>query len=136
MPLPASVRRFLVAVPSLWAFAPVLSQGPASRVALTDSHFHLTNYVQRGPTLKSFLKLLGDSIGRVALFGIPLQQEWLDAVTGENAPTYYLHSDAPLYYYSFVDANIAMEYRSLSPAEQARFDPMITGFNPGDMYAP
>jgi predicted TIM-barrel fold metal-dependent hydrolase len=28
-----------------------------------------------------------------------------------------------------------MEYRSLSPAEQARFDPMITGFNPSDMYA-
>jgi hypothetical protein len=57
MQLPASVRRVLVAVPSLWAFAPVLSQGPASRIALTDSHFHLTNYVQRGPTLTSFLKL-------------------------------------------------------------------------------
>src|SRR5262249_9594844 len=26
-------------------------------------------------------------------------------------------------------------YRSLAPAEQARFDPMITGFNPADMYA-
>ena len=28
-----------------------------------------------------------------------------------------------------------MAYRSLTPAEQARFDPMITGFNPADMYA-
>ena len=28
-----------------------------------------------------------------------------------------------------------MAYRSLKPAEQARFDPMITGFNPADMYA-
>jgi predicted TIM-barrel fold metal-dependent hydrolase len=28
-----------------------------------------------------------------------------------------------------------MAYRSLSAAEQARFDPMITGFNPADMYA-
>jgi predicted TIM-barrel fold metal-dependent hydrolase len=28
-----------------------------------------------------------------------------------------------------------MAYKSLSPAEQARFDPMITGFNPTDMYA-
>ena len=28
-----------------------------------------------------------------------------------------------------------MQYRSLTPAEQARFDPMITGFNPADMYA-
>jgi len=119
------------------AWTPLIGQAaPADRITLTDSHFHLTNYIQRGPTLKQFLPLLGDSIGRVALFGIPLQQEWLDAVTGENAPTYYLHSDAPLYYYSFTDAYIAMQYRSLSPAEQARFDPMITGFNPSDMYAP
>ena len=28
-----------------------------------------------------------------------------------------------------------MQYRSLSKSEQARFDPMITGFNPTDMYA-
>jgi predicted TIM-barrel fold metal-dependent hydrolase len=28
-----------------------------------------------------------------------------------------------------------MMYRSLPPAEQTRFDPMITGFNPADMYA-
>ena len=28
-----------------------------------------------------------------------------------------------------------MAYRSLSPQERARFDPMITGFNPADMYA-
>jgi predicted TIM-barrel fold metal-dependent hydrolase len=135
MPLPTSIRRTLAALVAACASTPVASQAAPSRVVLTDSHFHLTNYIQRGPTLKQFLPLLGDSIGRVAVFGIPLQQEWLDAVTGDNAPTYYLHSDAPLYYYSFVDANIAMEYRSLSPAEQARFDPMITGFNPSDMYA-
>src|SRR5438445_11971345 len=28
-----------------------------------------------------------------------------------------------------------MTYRSLSKEEQARFEPMITGFNPTDMYA-
>ena len=28
-----------------------------------------------------------------------------------------------------------MAYKSLSKEEQARFDPMITGFNPTDMYA-
>jgi predicted TIM-barrel fold metal-dependent hydrolase len=28
-----------------------------------------------------------------------------------------------------------MQYRSLSKADQARYDPMITGFNPTDMYA-
>jgi predicted TIM-barrel fold metal-dependent hydrolase len=28
-----------------------------------------------------------------------------------------------------------MAYKSLTPEQQARFDPMITGFNPADMYA-
>ena len=60
---------------------------------------------------------------------------WDKGNTGDFAPTYYLASDAPLYYYSFTDASIAMAYKSLTPAEQARFDPMITGFNPADMYA-
>src|SRR5262249_59405076 len=36
---------------------------------------------------------------------------------------------------SFTDAYIAMQYLSLGAAERARFDPMITGFNPRDMYA-
>ena len=52
------------------------------------------------------------------------------ANSGDDAPTYYLHTDSSLYYYSFTDAFIAMTYRALSPGQQARFDPMITGFNP------
>jgi hypothetical protein len=107
----------------------------AMRVLYNDSHFHLTNYVQHGPSAHDVLRLMGDSIGRTTLFGIPLQQEWLAGVTGDRAPTYYLQSDAPLYYYSFTDAYIAMQYRALSPAQQSRFDPMITGFDPRDMYA-
>ena len=78
---------------------------------------------------------MGTKVGRVALFGIPLQQEWSYQNSGDYAPTYYLQTDAPLYYYSFTDAYIAMAYRSLSKEQQARFDPMITGFNPADMYA-
>ena len=102
---------------------------------LCDSHFHLTNYVQQGPSAREFLALMGKRVGRVALFGIPLQQTWSYENSGEYAPTYYLQSDAPLYYYSFTDAWIAQQYLSLSKKERARFDPMITGFNPADMYA-
>ncbi len=109
------------------------AQAPAYQ--LNDSHFHLTNYIQEGTSIKDFLNLMGDKVGRVALFGIPLQQQWSYRVDGERAPTYYLNTDAPLYYYSFTDASIAMAYRSLSKEQQARFDPMITGFNPTDMYA-
>ena len=102
---------------------------------VNDTHFHLTNYIQEGTNIHDFLKIMGTKVGRVALFGIPLQQQWSYGNTGDFAPTYYLQTDAPLYYYSFTDASIAMAYRSLTPAEQARFDPMITGFNPADMYA-
>jgi hypothetical protein len=100
-----------------------------------DSHFHLTNYIQEGITVPRFLEIMGSRVGRSTLFGIPLQQEWSYANYGDYAPTYYLHTDAPLYYYSFTDAAIAMAYRGLSPNQQERFDPMITGFNPADMYA-
>ena len=100
-----------------------------------DSHFHLTNNVQEGPEIHDFLRMMGNRAGRVAVFGIPLQQQWSYRVDGNRAPTYYLHSDAPLYYYSFTDAWIAMAYKSLSKEQQNRFDPMITGFNPTDMYA-
>ena len=100
-----------------------------------DAHVHVTNNVQDGPSVREFLKMMGTKVGRAALFGIPLQQQWSYRVDGDRAPTYYLHSDAPLYYYSFTDAWIAMAYKSLPPDAQARFDPMITGFNPTDMYA-
>ena len=120
----------------------VLSQAAAAQAPLRapapefhDSHFHLTNYVQEGTDVRDFLKIMGSRVGRSTLFGIPLQQTWSYGNSGDYAPTYYLQSDAPLYYYSFTDAAIAMAYRSLSPAEQARLDPMITGFNPADVYA-
>ena len=100
-----------------------------------DSHFHLTNYIQRGIDVHDFLGIMGTRVGRSTLFGIPLQQEWSYANSGDFEPAYYLQTDAPLYYYSFTDAFIATQYRSLSRDEQARFDPMITGFNPADMYA-
>ncbi|MDV2998836.1 MAG: hypothetical protein N5P05_000442 [Chroococcopsis gigantea SAG 12.99] len=108
--------------------------GRGERTLTHDVHFHLDNYIQEGITMKDFLGLMGDRVGRVAIFGIPLQQKWDYFVDGDRRPDYYLLSDTELYYYSFVDAVIAQEYLKLSPEEQKRFDPMITGFNPTDMY--
>ena len=113
---------------------PIRAQGGGAADEFYDSHFHLTNYVQQGIDVRQFLQIMGKRVGRSTLFGIPLQQQWSFGNSGDFAPTYYLQSDAPLYYYSFTDAAIAMAYRSLSKEEQARFDPMITGFNPADMY--
>lgn len=112
-----------------------VAQTSSPQPELNDVHFHLTNYIQQGTDIHDFLAIMGNKVGRVALFGIPLQQQWSYQNSGDFAPTYYLQTDAHLYYYSFTDAYIAMAYRSLTPEQQARFDPMITGFNPADMYA-
>jgi hypothetical protein len=119
------------------AFALVLT-GFANRsdaYDFNDSHFHLTNYIQEGLSLPQFLKIMGDRTGRAAVFGIPLQQKWDYFESGPRAPDYYLLSDAELYYYSFTDAIIADQVLHLSPEDRKRIDPMITGFNPTDMYA-
>ena len=117
-----------------WPDAAVSAQAPAEANQFNDSHFHLTNYIQEGISVPAFLKIMGNRVSRSTLFGIPLQQQWSYANSADFAPTYYLHSDAPLYYYSFTDAYIASVYRLLPREDQVRFDPMITGFNPADMY--
>ena len=133
----------LIAAVGLLVWTLNLAAAPPPRAAaqtrdaaseFNDSHFHLTNYIQRGISPRDFLKIMGTRVARSTLFGIPLQQHWSYANSGDFAPTYYLQSDAPLYYYSFTDAYIASMYRALSKEEQTRFDPMITGFNPADMY--
>jgi len=138
--LPASIATTLcvlalLSTPAAAETKSARSTAPATGYWFNDEHFHLTNYIQEGTDIHDFLKIMGTKVGRVALFGIPLQQMWSYGNTGDFAPTYYLQTDAPLYYYSFTDAFIAMAYRSLSKADQQRFDPMITGFNPADMYA-
>jgi hypothetical protein len=137
------LRHLAVRILSLGVAASVTVTGAGSAQAarqpapteFDDSHFHLTNYIQEGTDIRDFLRLMGTRVPRSTLFGIPLQQTWAYANSGDFAPTYYLQTDAPLYYYSFTDAYIAMAYRSLPPEQRARLDPMITGFNPADMYA-
>jgi hypothetical protein len=135
-----TVRTFAVSIAlalALGVASPAAAQTAPTAPAyeLNDSHLHLWNYIQQGPTIQEFLKVMGTRVGRVAIFGLPLQQMWAYGNTGDFAPWYYTQTDAPLYYYSFVDAMMAMAYRSLTPEQQARFDPMIIGFNPADMYA-
>jgi predicted TIM-barrel fold metal-dependent hydrolase len=138
-------RRWLIGVAFVVALAASLAgalrgrrtslAAAATRYEVDDVHLHLTNYVQEGINIRDLLTMMDDRVGRAALFGIPLQQMWSYENSKDNAPKYYLDTDAPLYYYSFTDAVIATAYGSLSAAQKARFDPMITGFNPADMYA-
>ncbi len=103
----------------------------ASTNILADVHLHTRNYIQDGVTLKdTYNILIKKGVKRAAVFGIPLQQRW-DMQTNIN-PSYYLHDDQELYYYSAIDAIIAVEYNALTKKQKKMFDPMIVGFNPTD----
>jgi hypothetical protein len=100
----------LLTIAGAMAAAGALETGlpaPAADETFHDAHFHLTNYIQEGIGVREYLQIMGTRVGRSTLFGIPLQQQWSYANSGDFAPTYYLHTDAPLYYYSFTDAYIA-----------------------------
>ena len=88
---------FLLRTPELLVGQTPTNPVPSDYV-VNDSHFHLTNYIQEGTDIHEFLRIMGTKVGRVALFGIPLQQTWAYGNTGDYAPTYYLQTDAPLYY--------------------------------------
>ncbi len=77
---------------------PLDAQDRSAANDFNDAHFHLTNYIQQGIDVRRYLEIMGTRVSRSTLFGIPLQQQWSYANSGDFAPTYYLHSDAPLYY--------------------------------------
>jgi len=124
----------ILAASILWPRGVLSATSDDDGYLFNDSHVHLTNYIQEGPDIRDYVATIGTKIGRSVLFGIPLQQTWAYGNSGDYAPTYYLQSDAPLYYYSFTDAFIAKAYLSLPPEDRQRLDPMITGFDPADMY--
>ena len=125
--------RATLLVASLLSLSAGSSAAQTNDYLFNDTHFHLTNYIQEGTDIHDFLKIMGDKVGRVAIFGIPLQQQWSYRVDGNRAPTYYLNSDAPLYYYSFTDAWIATAYRT--PRKPGSLLSRVLLLQPGDMFA-
>src|SRR3954462_14425630 len=99
MPGCSSLRFTLLgaAAIALASLAGAAAAQPAAPCQFSDSHFHLKNYVQEGPSAGEVLKLMGARVCRSTLFALPLQQEWLYHLSADIAPTYYLESDAPLY---------------------------------------
>jgi len=49
--------------------------GSQNSYEFNDSHFHLTNNVQEGPSMQDFLSMMDGKVGRAAIFGVPLQQQ-------------------------------------------------------------
>ena len=105
--------------------------------AFHDCHVHLTNYIQEGTDIRAVRsRIMGDTRRpRGAVRHPPAAEVVAPRSRATTRRPTTSQTDAPLYYYSFTDAFIAMAYRSLRRQQRARFDPMITGFNPADMYA-
>lgn len=122
--------------------APTVYGDPSARVytedQYADSHFHIANYAMQGVPLKTLIdRYMGEKVVRSVVFPLPLQQKWdrFEHDFGDRLPpNYYLGPKAGMYYYSFIDAMVAMDYLTLSEADRARLDPMIVGFNPMDQY--
>lgn len=98
-----------------------------------DAHLYLADHLQPRASLRQFLELLGARPGRAALIAIadPAPSLRVETKRTDGDP----RQDDPPPYDSFTDAWIATAYKSLTTEQQARFDPMITGFNPADRYA-
>lgn len=117
-----------------------------------DAHFHIANYAFQGVSMYDFIhKYMGDQVLRSVVMPLPLQQKWnaFDHFANDvmpvnyyagpktDSPDYYKLYNGPkseLYYYGVADALYAKEYLTLSKEDQNRLDPMITGFNPMDLY--
>lgn len=104
-----------------------------------DSHFHITGYAMQGVSLKTLIdRYMGKRVLRSTAMPIPLQQKWdpfEHFADDKMPPNYYLGPKASLYYYAFIDAQLALDYLELADYDQIRIDPMITGFDPMDNYA-
>lgn len=95
-----------------------------------DAHLYVADYLQPRTSLRRFLELLGAKGGRAALIAVPVEPVRSLRLQPNRADAGPAPSD------SFTDAWIATVYKSLTVELQARFDPMITGFSPADVYAP
>lgn len=73
------------------------------------------------------------NIKKAVVFGMPVMKKW--AHYRKRKPSYYLSDNAKCYYYSMTDDIMAEQLEALPKADQARFAPLICGFNPTDMSA-
>jgi hypothetical protein len=100
----------------------------------TDAHLHVVDFLQESDGLTSLLERMDEAgVEKAVIFGLPVTKEWSE--WEPQGPDYYLSDNARCYYYALTDALVAERYLALSKEEQARFIPLMCGFNPVDKYA-
>ena len=61
------------------------------RYLFNDSHIHLTNYVQEGPDIRDYLKMMGSTVKRSVLFGLAAAANLVVCGDGRR-PAHLLHA--------------------------------------------
>lgn len=127
--LPHPLRLPLAAL--LCAFASAAIAGP-HRYA--DAHLHYVDFFQESEGMESLLAAMdAGRVDHALLMGIPVTKKWHE--DEPKKPRYYQGDDAPLYWYSATDVLVAEAVRRLPEAQQRRFKPFLSGFNPNDKNA-
>ena len=101
-----------------------------------DSHFHLSNYIQKGLDIRDFVKMMGDKVGRAwHCSASPVQTDLVSSPTlGTWRPL--LHRIRML---RSITTRLPMHKiahaASLAARTAVQLTQQITRFNPADMYA-
>lgn len=121
--------RFLLAALLCLAAAPAIAQ---HRYA--DAHLHYVDFFQESEGMEALLAAMeAGRVDHAVLMGIPVTKKWHE--DEPKKPRYYQGDDAPLYWYSATDVLVAEAVRRLPRAQQRRFLPFLSGFNPNDKNA-
>ena len=106
----------------------------AQEYKINDAHCHLVNSTEYSEGLQALLEEMDESgVDHTVLLGSPFIKKW-NAIN-KVRPGYYNDDDGEIYYYSFTDAMIALEYLNLTTSQRERIYPCISGFNPTDKNA-
>ena len=101
-----------------------------------DAHFHIQDFKADGPPLPDVLKMMDAHVCRSVLMGLPATVAHDPLIDRDFAPVYYTQTDAQaVYYNAFQDVLVAHKFLSLSEADRARVDPLMSAINLKDARA-
>ena len=110
-----------------FAFSLLLTSQLVTAREYIDGHLHYVDFFQETDGMPALLKVMDESdITQAVIMGIPVAKTWDE--NEPKKPRYYAGDDAPIYWYSGTIEN-------LSPEQQKRFIPFLSGFNPDDKNA-
>lgn len=99
--------------------------------AYVDGHLHYVDFFQESEGMPALLSAMDDSdIRRAAIMGIPVAKIWQEDES--QKPRYYAGDDAAMYWYSATDFELLHAIQALSPEDQQRFIPFLSGINSTD----